>query len=479
MGVPDLTNVSRTALERAAARASHLRFIKHTWQKETEPFKIGTHTKEICASIDTAFDAYRKGESHFQIYLVPVRHGKSDTVSRHLPPHFLGEFPDDEVLLVSYNATKAYEFSRAGKKIIESLQYAELYPEVELSKDKQGVDEWEIEGRLGRAQYIGIGGGSAGKGGNLIIIDDVYSNRQEAESETIRDSRWQSFRDDIMTRRAPRCIVIIAISPWHTDDIIGRIKEEMSGNENFPQFKTTRYPAFSDTYTTGYLFPERFDSRWYETQRAVLGTYGTASLLQCEPVPRTGNMMRVDMIREYDKAPSAQMVRAWDLASSKKERVKDDPDFTVGVKGCVVEEVNEAGIKVPVVYVEEIKRGQWESLERQETIKNTAIADGAISIGVEAYGAYKDAYTELRDTLRGVRVVKPMQLSGDKVAKASILEPIMEAGNFRINKNISCKEELIKELTNFPNGKHDDIVDAVTLMVHMQIRKKVPGMFVI
>ena len=475
-----LNSLTLEESQRARAKSRHLAFMRYTWQKDSEPLIVGNHTKAVCHRIDQAFTDYRNGKSTFLMCLICFRHGKSDLSSRYLPPHFLGEFPDDEVMVISYNASKAYEFSRFGRRLLESQTYRELYPHIMLSQDHQSVEDWSIEGYQGKSQYIGIGGGSAGKGGNLIIIDDLYANRAEAESETTRESRWMAFKDDIMTRRAPRCIFIIVVTPWHVDDVIGRIRKEQKENDKFPRFEEIVFPAFDKKYKDGILFPERFDKNWYESQQATLGTYSSASLMQCNPVMRTGTMLRVDKIKTFDKLPqNIEIVRTWDLASSTKARVKDDPDYTVGVKGGVGFVTTKANVKIPIVYIDDIVRGQWEALKRQEIIRNTAIGDGSITVGVEAYGAYKDSYTELRDTLLGLRTVRSMQLSGDKVAKAAILEPILEAGNFYVKKNAPWVEALVKEFQEFPSGKHDDIVDTVSILVHMLTHKTMPGIFTI
>ena len=457
----------------ARARCRHLEFVKHCWQNSQETFIPGIHITETCDAIDQAFDDFRNNASSFLKVLICFRHGKSTISSRYLPAHFLGEFPDCEVMVTSYNASKAYEFSRFGRNLVKSEQYKRLYPGIELAPDNQNVEEWGINNHLGKAQYFGIAGGSAGKGGHLIIIDDYFANREEAESEVIREKVWNGFKDDIMTRRAPRCIVMVVVTPWHVDDVVGRIDQKMINDPKFPKFKTSIYPAFSDKYKTGTLFPERFDRDWYDTQKATLGEYSTASLMQCNPTMRTGNMLRTDKIKRYDPEELPRGVtfcRAYDLASSKKERIKDDPDYTVGIRGGVhLIPTTIAGINTPILYIDDIIRGQWEALQRKKIIVDTAMSDGSIRVGIEAFGAYKDAYTEIRDTLYGIRSVEDKRLPGDKVAKASCLEPICEAGNIYINKNIPqhLVDALINEFNHFPSGKHDDIVDACAVLYHM------------
>jgi predicted phage terminase large subunit-like protein len=119
------------------------------------------------------------------------------------------------------------------------------------------------------------------------------------------------------------------------------------------------------------------------------------------------------------------------------------------------------GVTVPVIYIDDIVRGQWEATARNNIILSTAIADGPnVSIGIEAFGGYKDAYTEIRDILMGIRNVDKILLSGDKLSKTSAILPPFEAGNVII-KDGPWRNALEKELTDFPSGAHDDQIDAI------------------
>jgi predicted phage terminase large subunit-like protein len=473
---------SRAECERALARINHYEFIQHTWQRP-DPYieaKENPFQRDACSRIDEAIRKYRRGQSSFICFTIPFGSGKSDISSRYLPPHFLGEFPDAECLVVSHTDNKATEFGAFGRTLMQSPEYRELYPRVELSRSRHGVEEWGIDGHFGKAQYIGIGSGTAGKRGNLIVVDDFFGKREHAESETHREKVWQSFTDDIMTRRAPVTIVIMVVTPWHVDDPIGRIKKKMAADPNFPRFEFITYPAESPKYKSGWLFPERFSKEWYVSQKTILGNYGYQSLMQCDPIIKGGNFLRTDKIHIVDRSGRCETCggvhewpenlrrkRGWDLASSEKQTQKDDPDFTAGVLGGVVYVPSAMErIKIPILYVEDVVRGQWEAFQRQQIIRNTAIADGAVEVGIEAFGAYKDAFTEMHDCLKGIRSVRKMQLPGDKQIKAGPLVPIFEAGNVYFRK-APWNDPFIKVLSDFPSGAHDDDVDALAVMFAM------------
>jgi len=469
---------------RELARREHLDFIKHCWTR-SDPFIVGEHTQKICRVIDGAMARYRQGISSYYIIEVPPRHGKSDIVSRYLPPHFLGEFNDAEVLVSSYSQKSASTFGRAARTIIDGRRFRALYPNIILDRSSHAADNWQIvhqddEKNIdGKGQFIGLGGSITGKGGNLIVIDDFIKGRKDAESEVIRSKLWDSFTDDVWPRRGPVHIVIVMASRWHVDDLIGRIRKKMVDDPDFPPFKTIHFPAEHKSYKKTFLFPERFPQKYYLDQKAVMGSYGWNSLMQGSPTLKGGNVLKTDRITYINSGPdwdeltkNCQWFRGWDLASTKKQREKDDPDYTsgflVGVKRLPT---SIAGVYLYQFFVEDVIRGQWEAPKRNRTILDTAINDGdGVQVGIEGFVGYKDAYTTLKAILKGIRSVRKMNLPGDKVTKAAPIEIAMENRNVFFMK-APWNEEVKKELTYFPSGNHDDDADAFSVAANMGVKR--------
>ncbi len=290
-------------LQRELARREHIEFIRYCWvkNKDTSPFITGIHTKKICERIDYVMDQYRKGKSTFSIIQMPPQHGKSDIISRYFPPHFLGEFPEKELVVVSHKAEQAYKFSRFGRNLVrDSKQYKDLY-NIKLSQDSKSVQNWEVDNGIGKAQWFGIQTGIAGSGGDCVIVDDYFKKREEADSPVIREKVWNEFTDGIMTRRHDPSINIILATQWDIDDLIGRYVDLMESNKNFPQADIIKFPAESDEYPEKYLFPELYSKEFYESQKILLGDHGWNSLYQQSPTLRGGNLFQVDTIKIIDK----------------------------------------------------------------------------------------------------------------------------------------------------------------------------------
>lgn len=476
------------AIRAEKIRRSHLAFMQHTWMKKTEPMVVGLHTREICKAIDQAFKDFKEGKSTYLKIKVHNRAGKSDIVSRYLPPHFIGMFPDCEVMDVSYSQTKAAEFSKFGMNLVKSPEFLQIFPHVVL--DKQTEANWNIRfisdepgSRQGGVYGSGLGAGLTGRGAHLAILDDYYGSRQIAESPTMREKTWNAFCDDFLTRLAPVHIVIILATQWHEDDIHGRIEnrnnpEHEDYDPDFPIFKSLSFPARRELYHTPddypgeFLFLERFSAEWYKTQYATKSAYSAAAILDCNPIPRGGAILKTDAVKEYteqeaqDKWPkNLKWYRVWDLAHTARQTIKEDPDFTGGTLLAFYNHgKNMLGESTWSLFIRDYAQFRDAAPQRDAKIKEIAKKDGpAVKIAVENSLDNKDAANYLAAALSGIRSIKAINCKGDKVTRCAPVEIIFEQGRVHILKgqwNRVWKDSLL----HFDgSGKtHDEAVDNIT-----------------
>lgn len=440
-----------------------------TWPYPATPFVAGRHTVAICDRLTQAVEDWRRGRSTFLLIAVPFRHGKSQMVSCALPGWFLGRCADLEpsVIISGYGASLVEGFSEQVQRTMQGELYQAIFPGVTPEGTRKS---WNVAGSMGTVTAAGLGGALTGKGGHLIILDDYCKSRAEARSQVYRDKTWDALRSDLMTRQnAPACIFVITATPWHVDDVRGRIIKKMTEDPDFPRFEELNFPArLPGVYDT--LFPELISEDWYRLQRSVLGKQA-AALLDCNPVIEGGNRFAVDTVIVHTSLegwPKGREARGWDLASSSKERDKDDPDRTWGVKGLVRKIPLGGGIEKKELWISSMVCCRAEAPERDALMRSTARADGpGVVQWVEAFAAYKDAYTQLRQALQG-HIVRPSRLPGDKSAKLADLEPVFDAGDVHVYAP-GCGPWLDlwrSEFLAFPDGPHDDGCDATAVMFH-------------
>ena len=382
------------------------------------------------------------GEIDRLIIQMPPRHGKSETTTVRYPVYRLTDNPELRVIVGAYNATLAAKFSRKARKVAADSG-------LDLSEERAAADDWETTAG-GGVRAVGVGAGVTGHGGDLIIVDDPVKSREEAESETYRNRVWDWFTDDLWTRREPGAAVVVIMTRWHADDLVGRILESEDG----PNWTVLSLPAVAEDDDAlgrpagAALCPDRYDEKALADIRTVLGAYSFSALFQQSPRPREGNMFPRDMVRIVDAAPAGiSWVRYWDKAGTEGG-------------GC-----NTAGVKMGVhdgiVYVADSRTAQLGADRRQRLMRQTAELDGkACRVWSEqepGSGGKESAENDVK-LLAGFSVAVE-RVTGDKVVRAEPFAAQWQAGNVRLIRG-PWNAGYLDEAEAFPNGKRKDQVDA-------------------
>lgn len=174
--------------------------------------------------IASALDRVVSGDLKRLMIFAPPQSGKSQLVSVHLPAFWLGHHPNDPVILCTYAASLAHNKSREARNLVESQEYAELFPNVATDGTSRAVDHWELAPPLrGGLLAAGVGGPITGHGAKLGAIDDPFENWEQAYSPTIREKVWEWWRGTFRTRIWEDGAIILVLTRWHEDDLAGRI----------------------------------------------------------------------------------------------------------------------------------------------------------------------------------------------------------------------------------------------------------------
>ena len=159
----------------------------------------------------------------------------------------------------------------------------------------------------GMMVFVGVGGPVTGRGADLLLLDDPFKNREEAESAAHRDMVWSWFTSTAYTRLMPNGRIVIVLTRWHEDDIVGRI-----GNPDFvpPEEAEKWYrldlPAIinegseaSGEEAERSLWPTRYPIDVLKSTRAFIGPRDWSALYQQKPTPPEGVYFKRDMVHTY------------------------------------------------------------------------------------------------------------------------------------------------------------------------------------
>jgi predicted phage terminase large subunit-like protein len=252
----------------------------------------------------------------------------------------------------------------------------------------------------------------------------------------------------LYTRREPSGAIIVVMTRWHEDDLVGRLLK------NEPdKWRVLSMPAISDEGVA--LWSERFPIDVLREIETTLGPYSFSALYQQRPTPAEGGIFKRAWLdseahpRAAHAPPVVATVRYWDLAMSEKTSA----DYTAGVKYAICEDGHR--------YVLDVVHRQIEWGDLTEFMALTMLEDGpTVGQGVEQKGFMSRAIQALNvdPRLHGYQVWG-FPADKDKLTRALPAAAKCAAGVVHVLDR-HWTDAFLDELCSFPNGAHDDQVDA-------------------
>ena len=416
--------------------------------------------KDICQRLEKFSEQVANKESPRLMLFMPPRHGKSTLASVAFPAWHLGRHPDHEFISCSYSGSLAMSFSRKVRQLLREPVYKNVFEKSRLDKDSQSVESWQTT-QGGGYVAAGVGGGITGKGANVLVIDDPVKNREDAESDNNREATWDWYTSTAYTRLSPGGGILVILTRWHDDDLAGRLLKQ--AEDGADQWEVIRYPAIAEIDENfrkqgESLHPERYNVDALEQIRKAIGPRDWSALYQQNPVSDEGDYFSRDMIRyyEYDEIDTAELnyYCAWDLAIGQRDR----NDYSVGIVVGVDEYDN--------LYVVDVVRGKYDGFELVEQILDLYETWRPGIVGIErghiemALGPFLQKRTRERGLSEAY--FKDLKVGRrDKEARARAIQGRMQQGMVYFPKDAVWTGTMVAELLRFPNGAHDDQVDAL------------------
>lgn len=115
----------------------------------------------------------------------------SELIGRYFPAWYLGNFPNNRVIYASYEAAQAETYGAYARDLLE--EFGEEVFNVKLRSGKSAMSRWQVEAHEGGMVSVGGGGALTGKGANLLILDDLLKDNEQAESVSQKEKLWAWF----------------------------------------------------------------------------------------------------------------------------------------------------------------------------------------------------------------------------------------------------------------------------------------------
>jgi len=408
---------------------------------------VPTHIAYLCAVVQALVD----GTFQRVAISVPPGHAKSETITRRLPIFWSMRYPGDVIVQTGYSQRFAEKhLSYPTREIAREMGV--------LSPTASAMDDWEF---ANGSRLVSRGVGAAPTGVNpisLLICDDPINSRAQAASQIERENVWAWWTGSIVQRFWPRTRALVIATRWHPDDLIGRLYEsELALPKEERTWMFVNLPAIAlegdplGRAPGEALWPDAKPLDFLERTKREMGMYDFEALFQGNPTPREGALFKVGAIEYVDSIPPLVAVaRAWDLAAT-----QGAGDWTASVKMGRGQDGR--------FYILDARRSRLEPAARNAFMLETAREDGQgvrILLPQDPGQAGVDQAQSMTRLFAGYSVAT-QRVTGSKAMRAEPLSAQINGGNVSALR-ATWNSMLTDELRAFPNGTHDDLVDAAS-----------------
>ena len=374
----------------------------------------------------------------------------------------LGNDPRLSFVCVSYSNELSAKFARDCRAIMQSDWYRRTFPRTIITPSRTAVHDFETSVGGGRLA-TSVGGTLTGRGGDIIILDDVIKP-DEASSETVRESVNEWFSSTLASRlnNKKSGAIIAVMQRLHQYDLAGLLLESREWDElSLPAIATGDCAI---PLTRGRVHQRREGEPLHSARepiavleqiKASIGSTAFAAQYQQQPVPSNGNVVKAEWLKTYHHVPDEGLiVQSWDTASKTDER----NDWSV----CITARVD--GRRV---YILDLWRKKVEFSDLWKAVQRLAREWRPRSLLIEDTGNGTALIQRLRnDSPQGMPSPIARKPKLDKLSRLDAASSMIEAGDLLLPREAPWLAPFKEELLGFPSTRHDDQVDALSQLMN-------------
>lgn len=185
---------------------------------KTEYQRAG-HSKMLCDIVER----FEAGKSKRVAVSIPPQHGKTIHLSQLGLSWIWGKNPRKNILVVTYNQTRADELGHEFRQMIrDKPTFRQVFPEVEFQADAKSKSFMQNKAG-GKIFFIGVGGTITGRTADYIIIDDPFKGDDDEFTSNHLEKIWSWFYKVAYSRASNNTKICVIHTRWNEDDLIGRL----------------------------------------------------------------------------------------------------------------------------------------------------------------------------------------------------------------------------------------------------------------
>ena len=406
------------------------------------------YLKDLCNQLQSFIDSNKK----ILVINMPPRFGKSYTATLFVQ-WLLGRNNKLKIMTGSYNETLSSTFAKQVRDMIATEQtqgvtvYRDIFPDTKIKYGEASMNKWALEGSQ-VANYLATSptGTATGFGADLIVIDDLIKNSEEAYNSNVLEKHIDWFTNTMLSRTEKGFKLIIIMTRWASNDLAGFILS------NYDDVVHINYKAINDDGTPldeGTLSLEDFEFKTKNMAKEIV--YAN---YQQEPIDIKGRLY--NEFKTYVDLPKEKIIKI----ASYCDTADTGDDFLCNI---IYADCKDSAYILDVIYTKEAMEITEPMVAEAYKKFDVNVADIESNNGGRAFARNIERIT--RDKGNYKTVVKWFHQSGNKIARILSNSAWVNAN---IYMPIDWKNkwgEFAKDIISYQKegkNKHDDGPDSLT-----------------
>ena len=362
----------------------------------------------------------------------------------------------------SYNETLSSTFAKQVRDMIATEQtqgvtvYRDIFPDTKIKYGEASMNKWALEGSQ-VANYLATSptGTATGFGADLIVIDDLIKNSEEAYNSNVLEKHIDWITNTMLSRTEKGFKLIIIMTRWASNDLAGFILS------NYDDVVHINYKAINDDGTPldeGTLSLEDFEFKTKNMAKEIV--YAN---YQQEPIDIKGRLY--SEFKTYVDLPKEKIVKI----SAYCDTADTGDDFLCNI---IYADCKDSAYILDVIYTKEAMEITEPMVAEAYKKFNVNVADIESNNGGRAFARNIERITKDKGNYK--TVVKWFHQSGNKIAR-------ILSNSAWVNNNIYMPvdwknkwSEFAKDIISYQKegkNKHDDGPDALTGVAEKTINR--------
>ena len=466
------TTISETRMQQLAdeCKRNLLKFYYTFVALRFEDHVDGEHIKYLADKVTQVI--YNPEFKNRLAIAMPPQHSKSSLVTVALPVWLTIRNPKLRIFVVNAEKELSKTFGIQIRQLMRNIghYYGMAVSDVQSSNTSlMFTKNGELCG--GSIKLTGISGGISGRPTDILIIDDPYKGIEKEFTPTALNHSWRDYSSLIEQRARTKTKMILLHTRWHSEDIQGRLLADDYQRSKYEFIQLSAIAGENDILGRKPgepLWPQYYDLEFYLDKERTMGERQFQAIYQQQPLDLTSNFFFTDKII-WEEHPLGNKYyqadcRSYDMAYTGQQEALEsntDADYTAGCEAFKISNYHyhfqdflyQRLGKRNINYIQSVAR--HDGLNREILIE-TGTKGGAAK---ELFRLWDEDYLSEYPCIQS----EPW---GTKADRATALANAMFDGKIHIHCNdLDLKKELLSQLKAFPNGKHDDLVDAMAYAI--------------